>query len=274
MGLIDQDNMIQITGGKFTMGATPDQEDESFQFDEERPHKTIVHEFLVNKYQVTQELWSEVIGFNPSISKGPRKPVHSINWYEAVLFCNKLSLIENLEPFYDIHDEYKDPFNYQSSDKIKWDVVLNHTNGYRLLSEAEWEYAARGANKSECFLYSGSNDLDEVGWYNENSDNEPHDVGLKKANELGLHDMSGNIEEMCWNWFEYERVDHDKDPFTDFVLPIMGQARIFKGGSWATSCIRCRPAFRGRCVPSLKFLFFGMRIARSLIDTRFIKRIG
>jgi len=168
-----------------------------------------VGDFFIGKYDVTQKEWTEVMGNNPSKFKGDNLPVEMVSWYDSIEYCNKRSLKEGLQPYYNIDERAKDPDNrpdptFGDLDPIKWTVTINAgANGYRLPTEAEWEYAAGGGQKSRSYTYSGSDNVDEVAWYWRNSGDKTlsgawnwslieqnHDrtrpVGAKKANELGL----------------------------------------------------------------------------------------
>ena len=174
--------MIYVEGGTFQMGST------NGGSSEQPIHTVTVSSFLIGKYEVTQKEWQEVMGYNPSYSEGDNRPVEKVSWYDAVEFCNKLSEKEGLTPAYTING---------------FDVSCNWSaNGYRLPTEAEWEYAAKGGKKSKNYKYSGSDNIDDVAWYDANSDGRSHDVGTKAPNELGIYDMSGNVWEMCWDSFD------------------------------------------------------------------------
>ena len=199
------------------MGALPNDDEAS---SDERPrHKVeISRDFYVGKYPVMQELWEAVMGNNPSKCKGDARPVEMVSWFDCVEFCNKLSELENKELAYTING---------------MNVTCNWTaKGYRLLTEGEWEYCARGG---EYHLYAGSDNVDEVAWYNENS-GPTHPVGQKKPNGFGLYDMSGNVWEWCWDWFDSEvyqsRPVTGGEPTSDPRGPTSGSYRVYRGGDW------------------------------------------
>ncbi len=221
--------------------------------------------FYIGKYEVTQKEWIEVMGSNPSHFKGDNLPVEMVSWYDCVEYCNRRSTKEGLKPYYHIDKNKKDPNNKKDPqftndlDNMKWTVTINAgANGYRLPTEAEWEYAAGGGQKSKSYTYSGggSNDLDKVAWYWRNSGDtyltgfwdwsaieQNHDktkpVGLKKPNELGLYDMSGNVREWCWDWYGDLETN-----VTDPQGSSGGFARVWKGGGWIGADFCCKPSFR------------------------------
>jgi len=187
------DSMVLVEGGCFQMG------DDRILNEEIRVHQAEVPTFYMDAYPVTQKLYESVTAKNPSFFKGENNPVDGVSWYDAVRFCNEYSKKCNLDPVYDIAE---------SDDDITVTCDFSK-NGYRLPTEAEWEYCAKGGAKTEGYLYSGSNKIREVGWFINDSEDSTHPVGQKKANELGIYDMSGNIYEWCWDWFSPYKEIHD-----------------------------------------------------------------
>ena len=235
--------MVRVPAGDFMMGALEDVDDEDT-YDGERPRHqvTLTRDFLVGKYAVTQALWESVMDSNPSDFKGANRPVECVSWFDVVEFCNKLSKREGLDPAYTINGH---------------DVTCNwNAKGYRLPTEAEWEYAARGG---EYHKYSGSDNVDEVVWYDGNSGYETHPVGQKKPNGFGLYDMSGNVWE--WVWDIYDGYSHG--PVTDPYGPAVGSERVVRGGSWDFTPKGVRSSVRGGIDPALQLNYLGFRVVRS-----------
>ena len=215
--------------------------------------------FSLSEHLITQKLWRAVMGFNPSAFTGDDLPVEKVTWYDAVEFCNKLSNLMKLTRVYNIQEEQQ--INQHGSNETVITVNDNHhADGYRLPTEAEWEYAASGGNQNHSFMYAGSDRLDEVAWYLRNSDGKTHPVGQKKANTLGFYDMSGNVWEWCWDWF----TQYSKEPGQKEVDPDRG--KVIRGGSWDHGPFRCRVDHRFHKNPKLFINDLGFRIARNKLS--------
>ena len=201
--------------------------------------------FYMSQTEVTQGLWTKVMGSNPSYfsSCGDDCPVESVSWYEAIEFLNKLSAMEGLEQCY---EDLENEIHFKGMD----------CKGYRLPTEAEWEYAARGG---EDYIYAGGSKLSSVGWYLRNSGGKTHPVCKKKKNGYGLCDMSGNVFEWVWDW----EGDYPYSKEVDLIGPEHGPARVGRGGSWGSFSLLARVSYLYYDDPSYSFSNLGFRLARS-----------
>ena len=234
--------MVGVQGGSMELG--------SGDKDDENPiHTSNVQPFYIGKYPVTQEEWCKVMGNYLSKSKGKLMPVEDVTFYDAVEFCNKLSQKAGLECAYEMSDvERKYDKDTEYSHIVDATVEWNKgANGFRLPTCDEWEFAARGGSKSRGYKYSGSDNLDEVAWYYDNSNNNSHAVGQKKANELGIYDMCGSVWEWCWDPKGYSHYDF----------------RVYIGGSYAHGEQSCSVSFRGNDDASRQGNNIGFRIVCS-----------
>jgi len=270
---------VWVPAGSFTMGS-----DDLEDWDARPTHQvTLTKGFWMGKYQVTQEQYEAVMGYNPSLNTTDngnppapgetdnRRPVENVNWYEAILFCNKLSIKEGLSPAYSKNGSTNPDDWGPVADWIydsTWDEIqiVEGSAGYRLPTEAQWEYAAKGAKNTEpYFIFSGSDNADEVAWYGYNSGSNGHDgtreVGKKQANELGIYDMSGNVWEWCWNWWEPYTSDEKIDPVGPLGNP-SSTSRYFRGGSWLDLIGSVRSAGRGGNDPGHQHSSLGFRVIR------------
>jgi formylglycine-generating enzyme required for sulfatase activity len=241
--------MVRIPGGSFKMGS-PETVEGSF--DDERPVRTVtLSTFLIGKYEVTQEQYQVVMGSNPSYFDGSagreaaegeaqsRRPAENMNWYSILVFCNKLSVMDGFTPVYSINGSVDtgDWGEVPTTSTTAWNnVVMNMSaNGYRLPTEAEWEYAAcdgKDIDSGGC-LYPGGNTLGDVAWYTFNSGGRTHEVGKKEPNGFGLYDMAGNVYEYCWDVWETTYPSEDETDPTG--KPTTWTDRVYRGGRYDLS---------------------------------------
>ena len=213
--------MIAVKGGTFQMGS-----DDGF-YDQLPVHQVTLSDYYIGETEVTQELWNAVMGSNPSYFTGNmQRPVEQVSWDDCQTFIYKLNQLTG--------------------------------ETFRLPTEAQWEYAARGGNKSKGYIYSGSNEIDEVAWYWDNSYMAPtHPVKTKAPNELGIYDMSGNVWEWCSDWYG----DYSSAAQTDPTGPATGSSRVCRGGGWLGIAAGCRVANRGYSAPTFSDFYLGLRLA-------------
>ena len=218
--------MIKVEGGTFNMGATSEQGSDA-ESDEKPVHSVTLSDYYIGETEVTQELWKAVMGSNPSYFKGSQKPVEQVSWNDCKEFITKLNKLTG--------------------------------KNFRLPTEAEWEYAARGGNKSKGYKYSGSNTIGNVAWYTDNSSSKTHDVKTKTPNELGIYDMSGNVYEWCEDWYG----NYSSGSQTNPTGPSTGSYRVLRGGSWLNNAKICRVSYRNSNYPDNRNNFNGFRLALS-----------
>lgn len=215
--------MVFVEGGTFKMGATSEQGSDA-DSDEKPVHSVTVSNFYIGKYEVTQAQWKAVMGDNPSSFQGDNLPVENVSWDDIQEFIKKLNQLTG--------------------------------KTYRLPTEAEWEYAARGGKMSKGYKYAGSNNISDVAWYTNNSSSHTHPVGQKQPNELGLYDMSGNVWEWCQDWYG----NYNSSSQTNPTGPASGSYRVLRGGSWGYIAGDCRGSYRYRYNPSNRSYDYGFRL--------------
>ena len=214
--------MIAVEGGTFQMGATSEQGGDAY--DNEYPvHSVTLSDYYIGETEVTQELWEAVMGSKPSKFKGSQRPVVQVSWNDCQEFIKKLNQLTG--------------------------------KNFRLPTEAEWEYAARGGNKSQGYKYSGSNTIGNVAWYGDNS-NSTHNVKIKSPNELGIYDMSGNVYEWCQDWYG----SYSSGSQTNPTGPSSGSYRVYRGGGWSSSAGYCRVSYRYGGNPDFRDYSLGLRL--------------
>ena len=236
--------MVLIPAGWFEMGSARGKADEA------PAHKVWVDAFLMDRTEVTQEQYGKLFPANPSHFKGPRRPLEQISWAKAAVYCNARSKGEGLEPCY---DEDSGACNFAAS-------------GYRLPTEAEWEYAARAGSVADYGFGNGAHELKDYAWFEENSGKTTHLVGQKKANAWGLFDMHGNVAEWCNDVYaeDYYARSPEKNPRG----PADGKRYVLRGGAWNSSAEACRAAYRVGENPGFQDACF----ARDAIGFRCVRR--
>ena len=215
--------MVYVEGGTFDMGATTEQGSDA-ESDEKPVHSVTLDGYYIGKCEVTQELWEAVMGSNPSNFRGAQNPVESVSWNDCQNFIKKLNSLTG--------------------------------RTFRLPTEAEWEYAARGGNKSRHYKYSGSNNIFDVAWHDGNSGDKTHAVGTRTANELGIYDMSGNVWEWCSDWYGFYSAGAQTNP----QGPSSDSCRVLRGGSWGNDARGCRVSNRNLSGPGNSNGHSGLRL--------------
>ena len=240
-------DMVLVQGGSFTMGCTGEQGIDCYP-DERPAHQVTLSSFYIGKYEVTEEQWKAVMGNNPSIDiRGDNYPVERVSWNDIVGTTGSYMDINGVR-------YYENGYIYK----------LNQQTGkrYRLPTEAEWEYAARGGNQSKGFKYSGNNTVDNVAWYTVNSSNRKHTVGSRSPNELGIYDMSGNVWEWCSDWFNDKYYSNYAQ--TNPQGPSSGYFRVTRGGCWYFIEVACRVSHRDYNSVGTRSSYLGFRLAQQL----------
>jgi formylglycine-generating enzyme required for sulfatase activity len=239
-------SMVEIPAGSFLMGSLSNMRQDR----DKKQHKVTINKpFLMGKTEVTQKLWQAVMGNNPSLFSGDDNPVEKINWYDCVKFCNKLSEKEGLEPVYIIGGR-------KLGKNVTWD---KRKNGYRLPTEAEWEYACRAGTTTRFNTGDSDSDLKKAGWFKKNSGNKTHPVAQKTPNSWGLYDMHGNVYEWCWDVY----ADYSPGNVTDPDGASSGNNRVMRGGIFSSKAAGCSSAHRYARYYDHTYSQFGFRFVRS-----------
>ena len=242
--------MILIPGGQFVMGGGS--------------HNSLVTlvSYYLSEVPVTQQQYANVMGKNPSKLQGENHPVESVNWCEAIIYCNMLSKLNGLMPCYSIGTT-TDLSAFEATSPVWKRINCNFTaNGYRLPTEAEWEYAARDGKTSTPSPYAGSTNINQVAWYGENSGITSHDVATKDPNGLKLYDMCGNVSEWCWDYYVPNLPTGAQ---TNPHGPSTGDMHVKRGGSWLDDPQQCTVFYRSGSAPNGKSSSLGFRVCCSAL---------
>ena len=243
------ENFILVEGGTFNNGTSD----------------VTISSFYIDKYELTQAGYQAVMGSNPAsgYGVGSNYPVYYVSWFNAIEYCNRRSIQEGLTPCYSYSSYGTNPANWpwgwNSTSSNHTNVSCNWTaNGYRLPTEMEWMFAAKGGNQSQGYTYSGSNSIGDVAWYTSNSGETTHTVGTKAANELGTFDMSGNVWEWVWDIYGSYPSGSQNNP----TGANSGSYRVWRGGSWDGSAYDCAVSYRGGYNATGSRSSIGFRICR------------
>ncbi len=261
--------MVLVPGGTFTMGDT-----HGGAIEWELPtHSVTLSSFMIGKYELTQGEWEAVMGawnsdpfgFGTTYGVGSNYPVYYVSRYDILKYCNLRSLNEGLTPVYTISGS-TNPTAWgtvpTSGNDATWDAAISNwtANGYRLPTEAEWEFAARGGTSTPDYLYIGSDDVNAVAWYHPNSGDTSHPVGTKAPNALGIYDMSGNVYEWCWDWYG----TYSSDAQTNPQGAVSGPNRVLRGSYWGNDAYDCRVSNRYYVNPYVSYFVQGVRLCRAV----------
>ncbi|HUT04536.1 MAG TPA: formylglycine-generating enzyme family protein [bacterium] len=249
--------MVPIAAGSFLMGS-PD--DELRRDPDEGPQRTVnISAFQMSETEVTQKQFEDVMGWNDSYFSGDDHPVERVTWFDCVSFCNELSEADGYTKCYTISN-----IGYDGDHITSAEVTCNFgANGYRLPTEAEWEYACRAGTTTRFYTGDSDPDLRRAGWYFNNSGQTTHPVGEKERNAWGLYDMHGNVWEWCWDWYSSRYYGTRPDPDSDPTGASSGAVRVLRGGGWYGLTWSCRSAGRDWPEPGYGYYGYGFRVARS-----------
>jgi formylglycine-generating enzyme required for sulfatase activity len=246
--------LVEIPAGRFLMGSP---ESEADRWDDETQHEvTISKAFWLGQTPVTQAQWQAVMGSNPSRFKGPNRPVEQVTWFDAVHFCNVLSELAGLTPHYRVASIRRGDEGGIIDAEVE---LIEGANGYRLPTEAEWEYACRAGTTTAFSFGDDESMLAKHAWFDENSGFGTHPVATKRSNAWGLFDMHGNVWDWCSDWYDA----YPSGAVTDPQGPRSGTLRVLRGGSWFGFSRPCRAAFRLGRGPAGRDCDFGFRVART-----------
>ena len=256
-------DLVRLCSGSFEMGCTSGQS--SCQPDESPSHTvSITRDFWLGATEVTQGQWQMLVANNPSINTacGPSCPVEQVNWFEAAALANAVSAAESLAECYSFigcSSEMGEGLDCSSVEVNSVTGSPYDCEGYRLPTEAEWEFAARAGTD---LLYAGSGTIDDVGWFEGNSDSSSQPVAEKTPNRAGLWDMSGNVWEWTWDWYDAEH--YNSEPQVDPLGPISGELRSYRGGAWYAPAEFTRVTVRNHSHPNSTSAGHGLRLARTI----------